>query len=135
MERRFESGDCGRADDGQTNSISFDTICLAVERHRRVIITKDRPRNGRRSKMSRKNRLLHERRLLWFRPSWSLSFFTPFVDGRRESLDDRFRRCRHATPRHLIGISIGFAPTRTTITDSIYSLFCNKEKRARHIDR
>ena len=28
----FEPADCGRVDDGQTNSINFETICLAVER-------------------------------------------------------------------------------------------------------
>jgi hypothetical protein len=27
-----EPEDCGRVDDSQTNSVSFDTICLAVER-------------------------------------------------------------------------------------------------------
>jgi hypothetical protein len=32
VEHRSEPADCGRADDKQTNSVSFDTICLAVER-------------------------------------------------------------------------------------------------------
>ena len=32
VERRSESADSGRVDDGRTNSVSFDTICLAVER-------------------------------------------------------------------------------------------------------
>ena len=27
----FRALDCGRADDGHTNSVSFDTICLAVK--------------------------------------------------------------------------------------------------------
>ena len=27
----FRASDCGRIDDGQTNSVSFDTTCLAVE--------------------------------------------------------------------------------------------------------
>ncbi len=31
VEHRSEPADCGRADDKQTNSVSFDTICLAVE--------------------------------------------------------------------------------------------------------
>jgi hypothetical protein len=32
VERRTEPADCGRVDDGQTNFISFETICLAVKR-------------------------------------------------------------------------------------------------------
>ena len=31
VEHRSEPEDCGRVDDEQTNSVSFDTICLAVE--------------------------------------------------------------------------------------------------------
>jgi hypothetical protein len=34
VERRSEPADRGLVDDGQTNSVSFDTICLAVERRR-----------------------------------------------------------------------------------------------------
>ena len=30
--RVVDKEECGRADDGQTNSVSFETICLAVER-------------------------------------------------------------------------------------------------------
>ena len=33
VKRRSKPADCERIDDGQTNFVSFDTICLAVECH------------------------------------------------------------------------------------------------------